>query len=106
MKKDRINLTPITGTQPRSNSSGNLLAKRLYRNNSHSKLTPLNTSIVGSFNTSLIPSVSLKKLNKINSSMPSIEISQGKIQLKKSDFEPFLSQQPSLMKKKAYNKKF
>jgi len=53
--------------EERSNSTGNILAKRLLKKNSLSKLTPLNTSssILGSLNTSLIPSISLKKLAKL-----------------------------------------
>ena len=65
MRKDKVVLQPLDNQPKRSNSQGNLLAKRLYRNNSLNKLTPLNnTSIMGSLNTSLIPSVSLRKLNK------------------------------------------
>jgi hypothetical protein len=107
MKKDRVNLSPIDGLFPkRTNSSGNLLAKRLYRNNSLTKLTPLNTSISGSLNTSLIPSVSLRKLHKYEHSQPSIEISHGKFHLRRSDELPSFSQQSSLMKKKPANRKF
>ncbi len=75
MLKDKRTLEPLNHRHldKRSNSSGNLLVKRLYRNNSASKLTPLNnSSMLGSLNTSLIPSISLKKLNRMNSSQPSI----------------------------------
>ena len=75
MYRDRIELRPILKSPDvRSNSSGNLLAKRLYRNNSLTKLTPLRNSpsILGSLNTSLIPSISLRKLNKFDYSQPSI----------------------------------
>ena len=86
MRKDKVLLEPLENVPKRSNSQGNLLAKRLYRNNSLTKLNPLNnTSIVGSLNTSLIPSVSLRKFNKTEHSQPSVEISHGKIQLKKSE---------------------
>jgi len=106
MKRDKLTLEPINHTQKRSNSQGNLLAKRLYRNNSSSKLSPLdNSSIMPSLNTSLIPSISLRKLNKLDSSHPSIEISHGKIQLRRSDEFPCMSNQNPL-KKKASNKKF
>ncbi len=68
MKKNRINQSPLKDTIPeRSNSSGNLLAKRLYRNSSLNKLSPIwhSPSMLGSLNTSLIPSVSNRKLAKL-----------------------------------------
>ena len=68
MKKKQDNLKPIKySVEERSNSAGNLLAKRLIKNNSLSKLAPLNpnSSILGSLNSSLIPSISLRKLAKL-----------------------------------------
>ena len=68
MKKTHFELRqPLPSPEIRSSSSGNLLAKRLYRNNSLNKLTPLNSSMsaLGSLNTSLIPSVSLRKLVRL-----------------------------------------
>lgn len=78
MKKNQFDLKPLKApVGERSNSTGNLLAKRLYRNNSSlTKLIPLNqsTSMLGSLNTSLIPSVSLRKLAKLDHSPSSLEI--------------------------------
>ena len=91
----------------RTGSSENLLARRLHRNNSHSKLTPLNSSmsLLGSLHTSLIPSVSLRKLVRLDHSPPSLEISQGRIHLKRPDELPLGQSQP-LLKKKPLPRKF
>lgn len=108
MKKHHLDSKSIKPIPERSNSTGNLLAKRLYRNNSLTRLNPLNnsTSLQGSLNTSLIPSISLRKLIKVDHSPPSIEISQGKILLKRHDEHPYLSQTGPLLKKKAALRKF
>lgn len=109
MKRDKVDLEPLKHyPEKRSNSSGNLLAKRLYRNNSLTKLVPISStsSIHASLNTSLIPSVSLRKFNRYDNSQPSIEITQGKIHLRKSEELPWLTQQGPLMKKKPAHKKF
>lgn len=108
MKKTRFDLKPLGELPEGRSSSGNLLAKRLYRNNSLTKLAPLNTSVsmLGSLNTSLIPSVSLRKLVRLDNSPPSVEISHGKIHLKRYDELPALSQTGPLLKKKAAVRKF
>jgi hypothetical protein len=108
MKKNQLDSKSIKPIPERSNSSGNLLAKRLYRNNSLTKLAPLNASMsmLGSLNTSLIPSVSLRRLVKLDHSPPSIEISHGKIHLKHHEELPLLSQTGPLLKKKAAIRKF
>ena len=92
----------------RTGSSENLLARRLHRNNSHSKLTPLNSSmsLLGSLHTSLIPSVSLRKLVRLDHSPPSLEISQGRIHLKRPDELSSLGQSQPLLKKKPLPRKF
>jgi hypothetical protein len=108
MKKTHFDLKRLDQLPERSSSSGNLLAKRLYRNNSLSKLAPLNTSVsmLGSLNTSLIPSVSLRKLVRLDHSPPSVEISHGKIHLRRYEELPALSQTGPLLKKKANVRKF
>ena len=122
MRKDRNNLEPIAHlghlghlANKRANSSGNSsdshsvnrLAKRLHRDNSLNRLTPLNTSVlVGSLNNSLVPSISLRNLHRLDNSQPSIEISQGKIVLKKAEEMPFMTQQTSFLKKVGASKKF
>ena len=63
-------------------------------------------SLLGSLNNSLIPSVSLRRLVKMDHSPPSIEISHGKIHLKRHEELPFLSQTGPLLKKKAIGRKF
>lgn len=68
MKRDNIDFKNNKVSPLGRSNSGNLLAKRLYRNNSLTRLTPLNNSpsmLGGSLNTSLIPSVSLRKLAKL-----------------------------------------
>ncbi len=109
MYRDRIELRPILKSpEVRSKSYGNPLTKRLYRNNSLTKLTPLKNSpsVLGSLNTSLIPSISLQKLNKFDCSQPSIQISQGKILLKRQQQLPLMTQQSNIIKKKGVHKKF
>jgi hypothetical protein len=61
--------------------------------------------MLGSLNTSLIPSVSLRKLVRLDHSPPSLEISHGKIHLRYEDL-PALSQTGPLLKKKAAVRKF
>jgi hypothetical protein len=63
-------------------------------------------SALGSLNTSLIPSISLRKLVRLEHSPPSLEISQGKIHLRRHDELPALSQTGPLLKKKTAPRKF
>jgi hypothetical protein len=62
--------------------------------------------MLGSLNTSLIPSVSLRKLVRLDHSPPSVEISHGKIHLRRYEELPALSQTGPLLKKKANVRKF
>ena len=109
LKRNLEQLEPIPHEpERRSNSQGNSLAKRLYRHSSLTKLSPISTnqSLLGSLNTSLIPSVSLKKLNKMDTSQPSIEITQGKIHLRKTEEPSSLTQQNSFLRKVPAHRKF